>query len=576
MTLNGAMKDDIKILRGGYITILPVCDEVGRSIIYINKACRMPTTEEKLRVLWYLLHVATQNPTVRKEGYVVLTNSRGVKLKAFDPKFSSQAAVLCDRAFPIRWYRVHVCQANAVFPMISNAIKAILSKMQRQTFLLHNGSEERVLETLEETGVPRHCVPTDLGGPLQFSQDDFIRDRLIAEGGSLQEWDELVARDPSPSKDNHAVVVTNNDTNNNELLGYQFLRDPNQNPQGIPTGPTPSTSQDNAPTSIASHVHRQLENNRAVVANHVHRMLENDRTAADAAAIAQRNFAFLVQAVAPACAMQNSIGVEKNDNSPGGGGGDNPSTAGFLIREKRMPDCIDQTSSQPLVIAPTSSQSPLMVENRMPHYTSQTSNLPLLMSQTPTPTPDYIRQASNQLKRKSNDESGHIPEKKIPNYTAQTSSQPPLISEKRVPNYIAQVSSLPSLISQKPTPEYTVQTTQSSSSSSSRPKRKGNDNSKNNTSRKSRTKPSSKGDGSCKHGRNGNPLMNEAVKAKVNNPNLSLVAALMAGGFVFPDFNAQGISMSEVRDTDNVTLYQRRNQLLRRLRYMKGKGSKPK
>mmetsp|Transcript_3037 Transcript_3037/g.6735 ORF Transcript_3037/g.6735 Transcript_3037/m.6735 type:complete len:210 (+) Transcript_3037:84-713(+) len=118
--------------------------------------------------------------------------------------------------------------------------------------------------------------------------------------------------------------------------------------------------------------------------------------------------------------------------------------------------------------------------------------------------------------------------------------------------------------------------TQSSSSSSSRPKRKGNDNSKNNTSRKSRTKPSSKGDGSCKHGRNGNPLMNEAVKAKVNNPNLSLVAALMAGGFVFPDFNAQGISMSEVRDTDNVTLYQRRNQLLRRLRYMKGKGSKPK
>lgn len=70
--------------------------------------------------------------------------------------------------------------------------------------------------------------------------------------------------------------------------------------------------------------------------------------------------------------------------------------------------------------------------------------------------------------------------------------------------------------------------------------------------------------------------MNQAVQAKVNNPNLSLVAALMAGGFVFPDFNAQGVSMSDVKDTDNVTLYQRRNQLLRRLRYMKGKGSKPK
>ena len=113
--------------------------------------------------MWYLLHVAMQNPVAQKSGYVVLVNARGGRLEGFDTRWASQAASFMERAFPIRWKMVHVCHVNAVFPLVAQAVKAILSQMQRKTLLLHNGSDERVIESLSEYGLPKHCVPTYLG-----------------------------------------------------------------------------------------------------------------------------------------------------------------------------------------------------------------------------------------------------------------------------------------------------------------------------------------------------------------------------------------------------------------------------
>ena len=58
-------------------------------------------------------------------------------------------------------------------------------------------------------------------------------------------------------------------------------------------------------------------------------------------------------------------------------------------------------------------------------------------------------------------------------------------------------------------------------------------------------------------GRRGDPHMNLAVQAKMADYNLSLVAALIAGGFVFPELNSPGVKASTVNDLDGVTVYQR-------------------
>lgn len=70
-----------------------------------------------------------------------------------------------------------------------------------------------------------------------------------------------------------------------------------------------------------------------------------------------------------------------------------------------------------------------------------------------------------------------------------------------------------------------------------------------------------------KFGRKGDPRMNKAVVTRLDNPKISLVDALLIGGFSFP----KGINRSDrhVYDSDDVSLIQRKNQLLRRLRILR-------
>ncbi len=72
-------------------------------------------------------------------------------------------------------------------------------------------------------------------------------------------------------------------------------------------------------------------------------------------------------------------------------------------------------------------------------------------------------------------------------------------------------------------------------------------------------------------GSQGDPRMNRAVQLRMNDPKLPLIDALIAGGFVFPDINNPEGKRSECKDADGVTVHQRRNQLIRRIRHAKKK-----
>ena len=71
-------------------------------------------------------------------------------------------------------------------------------------------------------------------------------------------------------------------------------------------------------------------------------------------------------------------------------------------------------------------------------------------------------------------------------------------------------------------------------------------------------------------GRRGDARMHRAVAARLEDPSLSLLEALIAGGFSFPQgTDRSGVSDRNVYDSDNVLLCQRKNQLSRRLRLAK-------
>ncbi|KAL7550876.1 hypothetical protein ACHAWF_014074 [Thalassiosira exigua] len=72
-------------------------------------------------------------------------------------------------------------------------------------------------------------------------------------------------------------------------------------------------------------------------------------------------------------------------------------------------------------------------------------------------------------------------------------------------------------------------------------------------------------------GRKGDARMHRAVTAKMETSALSLVDALQSGGFTFEGLNDKGKPHHEIFDQDGVSLMQRKNQLLRRVRVEKKK-----
>ena len=67
--------------------LLPKLDEKGRAIIYLKTALmgEQQVDESVFKVWWYLIHVAMENPSVRKHGFVLLGNDKDMKLRHMDP-----------------------------------------------------------------------------------------------------------------------------------------------------------------------------------------------------------------------------------------------------------------------------------------------------------------------------------------------------------------------------------------------------------------------------------------------------------------------------------------------------------
>ena len=113
-------------------------------------------------MMWYYLDILMHNPDIQKTGFVLVVNASGRSVKHYQPKFASQGAINY-RIFPMQLKMVHMCYCSLAFPLLAKAIKAVLSLVQRNTFLLHHGSGEKVLESLSEYDLPRHCLPTTMG-----------------------------------------------------------------------------------------------------------------------------------------------------------------------------------------------------------------------------------------------------------------------------------------------------------------------------------------------------------------------------------------------------------------------------
>ena len=66
--------------------------------------------------------------------------------------------------------------------LVAPAVKAMLSLRSRQTLTFHNGTSNRLLESLAACSLPASVIPTNMGGSLHLSLEEQVRARLAIEG----------------------------------------------------------------------------------------------------------------------------------------------------------------------------------------------------------------------------------------------------------------------------------------------------------------------------------------------------------------------------------------------------------
>ena len=159
-------------------------------------------------------------PSVRKNGFILLGNIKDSRLCHFYPKrelgkdivnhifiifwvfplilvldvlthiifiktpLLTQGTIKAAmKDFPVQLQTIHFVNPMAVFPMVGQALRAMLSKRLRERVTIHTGSNDEVLKSLAACSIPSACVPICMGGTLDTSSyiESFITGRLAIE-----------------------------------------------------------------------------------------------------------------------------------------------------------------------------------------------------------------------------------------------------------------------------------------------------------------------------------------------------------------------------------------------------------
>ncbi len=98
-----------------------------------------------------------------KAGFVILSNKKEFSLHVFKTKLI-RGVIQTGKIFPIRWREAHTCHFGANFyPLVESAMRALMSPFQRETFFVHNGTDDEVVEELSKYSFGIKCIPKELG-----------------------------------------------------------------------------------------------------------------------------------------------------------------------------------------------------------------------------------------------------------------------------------------------------------------------------------------------------------------------------------------------------------------------------
>jgi hypothetical protein len=154
----------------------------------------------QLRVWFYLLHLATRDEEVQKNGYIVINSIKGFDVsKHYDRMLGKQSFDLVKKAMPAPLRASHACLGLSMpaIKLVAPSSRQMAGKHIRLRAVSHAGSNQEMLDSMANYGLFAPNICEHLGGG--FTQDnllDWVGEQKSKENESLSRFGEESSLEP--------------------------------------------------------------------------------------------------------------------------------------------------------------------------------------------------------------------------------------------------------------------------------------------------------------------------------------------------------------------------------------------
>jgi len=197
-TLNG---EDSLALDQGLLQLLPQKDLDGRGLIFFDPSRHNIklgySNESMLRVIWYIMHVAKEDPIIRENGFVLIVYPKQCTPEQIDRDLIAKGTTIIGSVMPLPWKGFHICHPCSSYNKYFPLVKMLSPTRIKDNIAVHFGTDEHVLECMAGYALPAEKLPTELGGRDRLDYAKWLSDRKNVEGVDALRVSTPVPRPPS-------------------------------------------------------------------------------------------------------------------------------------------------------------------------------------------------------------------------------------------------------------------------------------------------------------------------------------------------------------------------------------------
>ena len=185
LTLEKALRDDRIVLELGMVRPTGTKDpQSDRSIIFLDPSLQDKTKytrESMTRSVWYIFHaVLEENIVAQQRGVIMINYPHHAQLAQLDRTQIRMIVESIKGYLPVRMTAMHLCHPPVFFAVVFPIIKLFLGERLRKRLRVHAGSQEHVLQHLEEKfGLTKDVLPSDIGGNIVLDHHQWLEDRAL-------------------------------------------------------------------------------------------------------------------------------------------------------------------------------------------------------------------------------------------------------------------------------------------------------------------------------------------------------------------------------------------------------------